>query len=196
MAELPASTLAACRRGDAHAFRALVECYQDRVYALCVALAGRADAEDLAQETFLRVHQAIGRFAPDGPATLGGWILTIARRLCHDRARSARLRVEVAVGAGLETAAATRNPEEAAQGASLVAALHVALAALPEEQRAVFALREWDGLEYEEIAAVEGVPVGTVRSRLARAREALRTALGERAGGAAKDLSLTTERGA
>jgi RNA polymerase sigma-70 factor (ECF subfamily) len=194
MAELPAPTLAACRRGDGHAFRALVECYQDRVYALCVALAGRADAEDLAQETFLRVHQAIGRFDPAGSATLGGWILTIARRLCHDRARSARLRVEIASGAGLETAAATRSPEEAVHGASLMAALHAALAALPEEQRAVFALREWDGLEYEEIAAVEGVPVGTVRSRLARAREALRAALGG-AGVGAKELSLATERG-
>lgn len=194
MAELPASTLAACRRGDGHAFRTLVECYQDRVYALCVALAGRADAEDLAQETFLRVHQAIGRFDPAGAATLGGWILTIARRLCHDRARSARLRVEVAVGAELETAAATRGPEEAVLGASLVAALHVALAALPEEQRAVFALREWDGLEYEEIAAVEGVPVGTVRSRLARAREALRAALGG-LGVGAKESPLATERG-
>lgn len=195
-AELPASTLAACRRGDAHAFRALVECYQDRVYALCMALAGHADAEDLAQETFLRVHQAIGRFAPDGPATLGGWILTIARRLCHDRARGARLRVEVAMGDGMETAAATRTPEEAAEEANLATALYAALAALSEEQRAVFALREWDGLEYEEIAAIEGVPVGTVRSRLARAREALRAALSERVGRAAKALSPVTERGA
>jgi RNA polymerase sigma-70 factor (ECF subfamily) len=193
-AELPAVTIAACRRGDGHAFRSLVECYQGRVYVLCAALAGRADAEDLAQETFLRVHQAIGRFALDGPATLGGWILTIARRLCHDRARGARLRVEVALGDGAETAAATRSPEEAVQGAGLVAALYAALATLPEEQRAVFALREWDGLEYEEIAAVEGVPVGTVRSRLSRAREALRVALGEQMGTADKETSPVTEK--
>ena len=116
MAELPAPALAACRRGDGSAFRALVECYQDRVYALCVALAGRADAEDLAQETFLRVHQAIGRFDPAGSATLGGWILTIARRLCHDRARSARLRIEVASGAGLETAASDAQPGGGGRG--------------------------------------------------------------------------------
>jgi RNA polymerase sigma factor (sigma-70 family) len=86
-AELDSATLRACRRGDPAAFRALVACYQDRVYALCVALAG-SDGEDLAQETFVRVHGAIGRFDPDGPASLLGWILTIARRLCVDRARA------------------------------------------------------------------------------------------------------------
>ena len=92
--ELDRQTLAACRRGDARAFGELLGRYQDRVYALCLALAGAADAEDLAQETFVRVHRHIARFDPDGPARLGTWILMIARRLCGDRARSARLRVE------------------------------------------------------------------------------------------------------
>src|SRR6476659_5330283 len=77
--ELDTATLAGCRRGDPEAFRALVERYQDRVYALCVALAG-GDDEDLTQETFVRVHGAIGDFDADGPARLGAWILTIARR--------------------------------------------------------------------------------------------------------------------
>jgi RNA polymerase sigma-70 factor (ECF subfamily) len=171
--------LAAIRRGEAGAFRRLVERYQQPVYALCVALAG-SDGEDLAQETFLRVHRSLAGFDPDGPATLRSWILTIARRLCHDRARHVGRGVEVLAPADAADEAA--GPEEQAHAAWLGRRVRAAVAALPVEQRVVIALREWEGLDYEEIAAIEGVPVGTVRSRLARARAALREALGEDAG--------------
>jgi RNA polymerase sigma-70 factor (ECF subfamily) len=178
--QLDAATLNACRRGDRAAFRALVALYQDRVFALCVALAG-SDGEDLAQETFVRVHAAIARFDPAGPASLAGWILTIARRLCVDRARArdrqAALAIDLAAvaGAAAEPALPLDAQLEAARHAH---ALRRAVAELPLEQRAVVALQLWDGLDYEEIAAVEAVPVGTVRSRLARAKESLRRALG------------------
>ena len=188
--ELDRATLSRCRRGDAAAFRALVERYQDRVYALCFALAG-SDGEDLTQETFVRVHGALGGFDADGPASLSAWILTIARRLCTDRARFWRRRPTVALdvvplGDGAPAADAQLERAQAAR------ALRRAVAALPEEQRAVVALQLWDGLEYEEIAAIERVPVGTVRSRLARAKEALKRALGvdddeEQDGARAKD---------
>ncbi len=175
--EIPTAVLRSCQRADAPAFRALVECYQDRVFALCAALAG-ADGEDLAQETFVRVHQSIAGFEPAGAATLGGWILTIARRLCTDRARGARLRVEVPVAElPAPTDEPARGPAEVLDRQRLGARIRQAIASLPEEQRAVIALREWDGLSYEEIAEIEQVPVGTVRSRLGRAREALRAAL-------------------
>jgi RNA polymerase sigma-70 factor (ECF subfamily) len=176
--DLALPALRACQHGDAAAFRALVELYQDRVYALCVALAG-ADGEDLAQETFVRVHRSIRAFDPKGAATLGGWILTIARRLCQDRARGARLRVEVPVAVPPPIASSALGPSEALENERLAIALRHAIAQLPEEQRAAIALREWDGLSYEEIAAIEGVPVGTVRSRLGRARETLRALLAE-----------------
>jgi RNA polymerase sigma-70 factor (ECF subfamily) len=172
--ELDRATLARCRRGDAEAFRALVERYQDRVYALCVALAG-GDGEDLTQDTFVRVHGAIRDFDADGPARLGAWILTIARRLCTDRFRQRRPTVALDVmPLGDATPGADAPLDRARQGR----ALRKAVAELPEDQRAVVALQLWDELEYEEIAAIEGVPVGTVRSRLARAKEALRRALG------------------
>jgi RNA polymerase sigma-70 factor (ECF subfamily) len=165
---------AACARREEWAFRRLLVAYQQPVYALCVALAG-ADGEDLAQETFLRVFRAIGEYDARGAATLRSWILTIARRLCQDRARHVRRGVEVSVEAP-EPLDPRSGADEALDTARR---LRAALAALPEEQRAVIALREWEGLEYEEIAAIEGVPVGTVRSRLARARVALREALGD-----------------
>jgi RNA polymerase sigma-70 factor, ECF subfamily len=174
--ELDRATLSRCRRGDAAAFRTLVERYQDRVYALCVALAG-SDGEDLTQETFVRVHGALGGFDADGPARLGAWILTIARRLCTDRARYTRRRPTVAldvVPLGDGAPGADAQLEQARQARRL----RQAIAALPDDQRAVVALQLWDGLEYDEIAAIERVPVGTVRSRLARAKEALKRALG------------------
>jgi|SoiMethySBSTD1v2_1073268.scaffolds.fasta_scaffold456682_2 RNA polymerase sigma-70 factor (ECF subfamily) len=164
----------ACGRREEWAFRRLLLAYQQPVYALCVALAG-SDGEDLAQETFLRVFRAIGDYDPRGPATLRSWILTIARRLCTDRARHVGRGVEVA-GPAPDVVDSRSGPEEQLDTARR---LRSALAALPEDQRVVVALREWEGLDYEEIAAIEGVPVGTVRSRLARARTALREALGE-----------------
>jgi RNA polymerase sigma-70 factor, ECF subfamily len=174
VSELDRATLERCRRGKADAFRALVGTYQDRVFALCVALAG-ADGEDLAQETFVRVHGAIREFVPEGAAQLSTWILRIARRLCTDRARSARVRLAAAEA----DVASAETPERELSARQTGDRLRAAIAALPEDQRAVIALREWDGLEYEAIAEIEGVPVGTIRSRLARAREALRTALAD-----------------
>src|SRR6185312_2495953 len=174
--ELDRATLSRCRRGDAQAFRALVEHYQDRVFALCLALAG-SEAEDLTQETFVRVHGAVGGFDPDGPARLGAWILTIARRLCTDRARAVGRRPTVALDV-VPLGDGRPGADTELDRARRARALHQAIAALPEEQRAVVALQLWDGLEYEEIAAIERVPVGTVRSRLARAKDALKRALG------------------
>ena len=125
----------------------------------------------------MRVHRAIGRFDEDGPARLGAWILTIARRLCTDRARFWRRRPTVALDV-VPLGDGAPGADVALERAQAARALRRAVAELPEEQRAVVALQLWDELEYDEIAAIEGVPVGTVRSRLARAKEALKRALG------------------
>src|SRR5258708_2176682 len=133
--ELDRAMLSRCRRGDGAAFRALVELYQDRVYALCAALAG-SDGEDLTPETFVRVHGALGGFDADGPARLGAWILTIARRLCTDRARYTKRRPTVAldvVPLGDGAPGADAQLERARQARLL----RQAVAALPDDQRAV-----------------------------------------------------------
>jgi len=162
------------RAGDRDAQQRLVETYHPRVYALCAALAG-GDAEDVAQEAMLHALRRLRAFDPRGEAKLGTFLLRIARNLCTDRARSARVRLardadlaRVAGGAHADHALATEQDAEVVRRAVL---------ALPEDQRAVVALRVWGELDYAEIAAIERVPVGTVRSRLARARDALRAAL-------------------
>ena len=172
---LDPATLEACRLGDADAFRRLVEAYRKPVLALCVALAGD-DGEDLTQETFVRVHRAIHRFDPAGPASLRGWILCIARRLCQDRARVLGRRGRVAPFDD-EIVAVDLDPGAALDRADRDARVGRAIASLPDDQRAALALYEWEGLDYEAIARREAVPVGTVRSRLSRARAALRAAL-------------------
>jgi RNA polymerase sigma-70 factor (ECF subfamily) len=177
MAKDDAELVRACHRGDAGALRRLVETHQQPVFALCVALAG-SDGEDLAHETFLRVLRAIGHFDPTGPATLRSWILRIARNLCSDRARHRKHGIELSIPPP-EAADPAAPADERLDAAWLRQRVLAAVAALPEDQRMVIALREWEGLDYEDIAHVAAVPVGTVRSRLARARVALRAALGE-----------------
>lgn len=175
MRDIDLATLQACQRGETAAFRTLVAAYQRSVFSLCVALAG-SDGPDLAQETFLRVHRTVAQFDPRGTARLSTWILTIARRLCTDHARKLQVRRETAA-AWPAASPAFPSPEVQADAHAAERRLRRQFATLPQEQRAVLALRVWDGLDYEEIAAIEGIPVGTVRSRLARAREALAAVL-------------------
>jgi RNA polymerase sigma-70 factor (ECF subfamily) len=173
--ELTADEIERASDGDREAQHRLVATYQTRVFALCVALAGE-DAEDVAQEALVHGLRRLRTFSPNGPATLATFLLRIARNLCTDRARSARLRLagdadldRIAGGARVDHALATARGAERVRGAVL---------ALPEDQRSAIALRIWGELDYAEIAAIEGVPVGTIRSRLSRARDALRETLG------------------
>lgn len=180
--ELDGPTLARARDGDPAACRALVERYQRPVFALLHRMAaGRMPAaavEDLAQETFLRVFRALGRFDPAGPARLSTWILTIATRLSLDAARKRPPATEP-IDAHLDTLAAAPDAEQTLERRRLGEALREAAAALSPEQRAAFLLSYAHGLDQAEIASALGVPVGTVKSRLSRARAAMVRALSE-----------------
>jgi len=162
--------LARLRAGDEQAFEALVTAYQHRVFGVALRMLGRhAEAEEIAQETFLRAHRALGAFR--GEARVGTWLYGIASRLCLNRlASSARRHEQGDEAAMLRHAAERADAGAALEQRELAAALHDAIAALPDERRIVVVLRDLEGLEYEDIAEVLGVPLNTVRSRLHRAR--------------------------
>jgi RNA polymerase sigma-70 factor (ECF subfamily) len=156
------------RSGDREAFRVLVERHAPVVFALLrQILPGAHDREDAAQDAFLTAFAKLDRYDA-ARGTFRAWLLTIAR----NRALNARKR---------------RTPEPSATAAERAVAperddgafesLDRALAGLPESLRSTFVLAEIHELPYEEVSGIEGVPIGTVKSRVHRARERLRTAL-------------------
>jgi RNA polymerase sigma-70 factor (ECF subfamily) len=180
LAELPDLALARAKTGDAAALRTLVETYQDRVFALIFRMLlgrGTERTHDLAQETFVRVLRSVRDFDPRGAAKLSTWILTIATRVVlNDRRRAGRDRSELDDDA-VAAAASNDRADHSLERTRLAEALTAGIATLPDDQRAVFVLREYHELEYAEIASALEIDLNTVRSRLHRARTALRAAL-------------------
>jgi RNA polymerase sigma-70 factor, ECF subfamily len=169
-------TLRRAQRGDQRAWRDLIDRFQQPVHALIWRLlAGRARhrVEDLTQETFVRVLRALPKFDPAGTASLSTWILTIATRMTLNE-----LRRPESAGLDRELISEARADVDA-ERKRLGEAIAAGVAALPDAQRAVLVLREYHDLDYAEIAAVLELDAGTVKSRLSRARAALRAHLTE-----------------
>jgi RNA polymerase sigma-70 factor (ECF subfamily) len=185
VASTEAALIERCVAGDEVACAALVDEHQRMVYQLALHLLGdHQEALDLSQDVFLRVFRTIHTFR--GQSSLRTWIYRIVVNQARNRQRWWRrrrrddqvsldehLRAHGDVIAGADTAA----PDRILRQKELGERLRRALAALPFEQRSAVVLREIEGLSYEEIAYSLGVRVGTVKSRLARAREALRAEL-------------------
>jgi RNA polymerase sigma factor (sigma-70 family) len=168
-AELDELTLTRAQRGEESACRALVLRYERPVFALLSRLLGVSHGalEDLAQETFLRAFRALPSFDRRGPARLSTWLLTIATRLGLDEMRRRPTEpLDDQLPAPDRTDARSMGP-----------ALQRAIAQLSPDHRAAFLLREAHELSYEEIAAALQIELGTVKSRIARAKDALRAAL-------------------
>ncbi|KAF1689248.1 RNA polymerase sigma factor RpoE [Pseudoxanthomonas taiwanensis] len=166
--------------GDSAAFDLLVRKYQHRI----VGLIGRyipdwSECQDVAQETFLRAYRAIGSFR--GEAQFYTWLHRIAvntaknHLVAHNR-RPPTDDIDAAEAAQYEAGSRLRDtdtPEREAMRGELERAVMAAVERLPEELRVAITLREVEGLSYEEIAQRMGCPIGTVRSRIFRAREAI-----------------------
>ena len=168
------------QKGEERAWRELVARYQRPVHALIWRLlAGRARhrVEDLTQETFVRVLRALPTFDPRGSASLQTWMLTIATRLALNEMRRPEAKELVREPVAVE------RSDAATERARLGAAIAAGVAALPDPQRAVFVLREYHELEYGDIAVALEIDLGTVKSRLNRARSALRDHLAHALGG-------------
>ncbi len=162
--------------GDRAALRQLVRRHQTRVGALLrrmlCPVGLDALTEDLAQETFLRAFRALDRFDPDGSASFSTWVLKIASRLAINELARKR-----PVLADVEPSAEGASPEHAHRRQRIGAAIEAAVAELPPPFRAAFVLREYHGLDYAEIADMLELELGTVKSRLSRARGLLRRRL-------------------
>jgi RNA polymerase sigma-70 factor (ECF subfamily) len=151
----------AAAQGDSAALTAVIRATQGDVWRLCAHLVDPAAADDLAQETYLRAIPAFRSFR--GDASVRTWLLTIARRVC---AREIKIRQQARqASAGLAAAAARTAPD-----AGTRAEVMLLLAALEPDRRAAFVLTQVLGCSYAETAAICGCPVGTIRSRVARAR--------------------------
>jgi RNA polymerase sigma-70 factor (ECF subfamily) len=175
--EIDDRTLRLASSGDRDASRALVEMYQVRVFALAsrmLAGRGRATVEDVAQDAFLQVFRRLPAWKPAESARLSTWILTITARRAIDELRKRR----PALVADIEHTSEVRGDDRAIRK-ELIAAIEAALRELTPELRAAFLLREYHGLDYAEIASALSIEVGTVKSRLSRARAALRAHLAE-----------------
>lgn len=170
--------VAAAKRGDRTALDDLLRRHQARVYAVCRRLAGNdADALDATQEALLAAVRGLARF--DGRAAFTTWLHRVATNACLDELRRRGRRPEPGLPEGL--AAEARDVPELGDGVADRLDLDAALCALAPEHRAAVVLRDQLGMDYAEIASALDVPVGTVKSRIARGRAALAVALGNRA---------------
>jgi RNA polymerase sigma-70 factor (ECF subfamily) len=162
-------TAADAAAGDPLAAARLVRETQSDVWRLCAALGDPGSADDLTQETYLRAFGSLHRF--EGRSSVRTWLLTIARRVCADAIRSRRRRLTL-----VRDPATLERPALADLSAEQTGVDDL-LARLDADRREAFVLTQLLGLSYAEAADVAGCPIGTVRSRVARARADLVDAL-------------------
>jgi len=169
--------MAMAQRGDGLAFERLVKRYEHRLYNYIRRMVGSsADAEDLFQETFLRVFRHLNRFRTS--ARLRPWLYRIATNLCRDhlrrRHRRPALSLDASVGgngAALADTVAVPNPgpEEWARERELAGHIEAAIGRLSVKHRSVFVMARYEGMAYDEIGRALRIPVGTVKSRMSHA---------------------------
>lgn len=169
-----------CRRvaeGDGQAFAELVNLYQHRIYAFCARMLNdSSEAEDLAQDVFLTLYKNAADFR--GESSFSTWLYRIARnqtlnriKYLERRGRASRRSLDEVGEERLGTD--RRGPLEIVEGEQTSKIVQGAIGELPEQQRLVLILRDIDGLAYEEIVEITGLALGTVKSRIHRARSAL-----------------------
>jgi RNA polymerase sigma-70 factor (ECF subfamily) len=165
------------KKGDSSAFGEIVLKYQDKVYNLCRHMLGNVeDAEDAAQDVFLKAYQALPKFQPD--ASLFTWLYHIATNTCIDYKKKPifeSLFGDSGEGEKLihDRASDAPSPEKLYQSKQIDEALQKSLGKLSPKLRAIIILKEIEELSYEEIADTLEISMGTVKSRIARAREEL-----------------------
>jgi RNA polymerase sigma-70 factor (ECF subfamily) len=185
MTELTHEIVLQAQAGDEAACRTIVEGLQRPVIATIFRFLGpgyRREVEDLAQEVFLKVFRALDKFDPSR-AKFTTWVYTFVRNHCFDVLKKKRLKTTSMHATASDEPARDfpdrreLQPTADIENSELGRRIGEALATLGEDQRMVFILREYESLDYREIAAITGVNEGTVKSRLFRAKESLRQQL-------------------
>ncbi len=183
--------VARVQKGDSRAFDLLVLKYQHKIFGLISRYVRDADeVQDVAQEAFIKAYKALPNFR--GDSAFYTWLYRIAINTAKNHLVSRSRRppgsdVELEDAEYLEGGDGLReieNPENALFGAELKAVVEGAISALPEDLRTAITLREFEGMSYEDIADIMDCPIGTVRSRIFRAREAIDVLVGEQLHGA------------
>lgn len=183
MTDIDLQLVAAAQAGDEDACRTIIDVLHRPILATVYRFLGnrhRADVEDIAQDIFLKIFRSIDRFDAERGVKFTTWVYTFVRNHCFDVLKKRRLPTGSLTGTGdgdvqrevVDHGAA--QPDRGVQNEELGLKIEEALAALGEDQRMVFILREYEGLEYGAIAVVMGISEGTVKSRLHRAKESLR----------------------
>lgn len=171
-------------KGDQDAYAEVVEIYKDKIFQICYRMLGnRHEAEDIAQEAFLRAYVNINSFNIN--LKFSSWLYRIATNLCIDRIRKKKpdyyLDAEVAGTDGLtmysQIPAETRLPEEDVESLELRETIQKEISKLPEKYRTVIVLKYIEELSLNEISEILDIPLGTVKTRIHRGREALRKQL-------------------
>ncbi len=169
-----------CQAGDEAAFEALIHAHEQKVYAICRRMCrDEDDALEAAQDAFLAVWRGIGSFRAD--AAFSTWLYRLATNACLDLLRREKKRGgDVSLDdeeARFDPVDSAPQPEEAAERAETRRMVREGLLSLPDDYRRVLLLRETEQLSYQEIAEATGLELGTVKSRISRARLALRNYL-------------------
>jgi RNA polymerase sigma-70 factor (ECF subfamily) len=177
------------QQGDTAALQELVVKYQKWVYSLCYrVLSNHADADDIAQETFVAVYRHINKFQPQPQATFAGWLYRITVNLCRNQIRKQKRRREESLDAPVYVSNESEkqpsladlmpddrmNPRKEVINQELNRLIQTALNSLSAEHRMAFVLHEHQELSYKEIAEIMQCPIGTVMSRLYHAKRELR----------------------
>jgi RNA polymerase sigma-70 factor, ECF subfamily len=170
----------AFRRGDLSAFDGLVARWERKIRgAVHRILGNEEEARDVCQEAFLKAYRALDSFKSE--ARFSSWLYQIALNLCRDRLRRRKGRTLVSLeeleGAGTALVAKRPDAQELLEAGDLARTVATAIAMLPEEQREIVVLKEYQELTFAEIADVLGIPISTVKTRLYRGLGQLRVSL-------------------
>ena len=175
--EADVQLIARFKAGDEAAFLELMSHYKNPVLNFIFRMTGQAEeAEDVAQDVFVRVYQNLAGFQPGRGASVSTWIFQIARRAAIDRLRYLKHRRHESLENAPEPATG-KTPHDEAHTREVSAAVAAAVAALPEDQRTALVLAEYEGLAQAEIAAIMKSSIKSVEARIYRARQALKETL-------------------